>query len=67
MAWVEGFTLWRTKARCGRRGFSTVCRGMAISYWNDGHEEYWVASRMPAPALPGFVQALRAGSTPDAG
>jgi len=41
---------------------TTVYRGMAITYWNDGHEEYWVASPMPAPALPAFVQALRARS-----
>jgi anti-sigma factor RsiW len=41
---------------------TTVYRGMAINYWNNGHEEYWVASPMPAPALAGFVQALRAHS-----
>ncbi|HEX3983881.1 MAG TPA: zf-HC2 domain-containing protein [Acidisoma sp.] len=34
-------------------------RGMAIRYWNDGHEEYWAASAAPAPVLPTFVQALR--------
>jgi anti-sigma factor RsiW len=39
-----------------------VYRGMAISYWNDGRTEYWAASPVPAYALPGFVQALRASS-----
>lgn len=42
---------------------TTIYRGVAISYWNNGHEEYWVVSRMPAPAMPVFVQALRASST----
>jgi anti-sigma factor RsiW len=59
--------IWPAGREPARGLESTVYRGMAISYWNDGHEEYWVASKMPAPALPGFVQALRAGSTPDAG
>jgi anti-sigma factor RsiW len=41
---------------------TTMYRGMAIDYWNDGHEEYWVASPMPALELADFVQALRARS-----
>ncbi len=33
-------------------------RGMAISYWNDGREEYWAASAAPGSDLGAFVQAM---------
>ena len=46
---------------------TTIYRGMAITYWNDGRDEYWAASPAPAAMLPAFVQALRAGATRAAG
>jgi anti-sigma factor RsiW len=39
---------------------NAVFRGMDITYWNDGHSEYWVASPAPAPGMADFVQAVRA-------
>jgi len=36
-------------------------RGMAISYWNDGRNEYWAASATPGAGLQDFVAALKGG------
>jgi anti-sigma factor RsiW len=36
-------------------------QGTAISYWNDGKEEFWAASAKSGPGLNSFVHALTAG------
>ncbi len=60
------FTLcaWAAGSEPARNLREAIFRGTAINYWNDGREEYWVASPAPAPALPDFVQALRASVAP---
>lgn len=34
-------------------------RGMAISYWNDGNQEYWAATTGPATTLNDLVAAMK--------
>jgi anti-sigma factor RsiW len=46
----------REPAHGVRRG---TYRGTSITYWNDGKNEYWVASTAPAPLVSAFVAALR--------
>lgn len=38
-----------------------VYKGMAISYWNDGKQEYWAATAGPTATLHDFVAALKEG------
>jgi anti-sigma factor RsiW len=38
---------------------NAVYKGMAISYWNDGKQEYWVASPGPVAPLNDFVAAMK--------
>jgi anti-sigma factor RsiW len=38
---------------------NAVYKGMAISYWNDGKQEYWVATTGPATTLNDFVAAMK--------
>jgi len=38
---------------------NAVYKGMAISYWNDGQQEYWVATAGPVTTLNDFVAALK--------
>ncbi|MDR3522102.1 MAG: zf-HC2 domain-containing protein [Acidocella sp.] len=37
---------------------NAVYKGMAISYWNDGKQEYWAATAGPAATLDEFVSAI---------
>jgi anti-sigma factor RsiW len=37
-------------------------RGTSITYWNDGKNEYWVASTAPATEISDFVTKLRAAT-----
>jgi anti-sigma factor RsiW len=51
--------IWAANGEPAHGVRNAIYRGMAISYWNDGKQEYWAATPGPAATLNAFVAALK--------
>jgi anti-sigma factor RsiW len=51
--------IWSANGEAAHGVRNAVYKGMAISYWNDGRQEYWAATTGTAGLLENFVTAFK--------